>query len=132
MSGSACGRSSRTRPLSETHGSSLDLVPPAQELREHGGEPLVECGVELLVQEIRVIERVVGEHFLDVGPGPESRCEGIGGLHVAGANRCGKNEDAFFLQDLESGSMRARVSVIVQASSIAMRFSSCPMPQESE
>ncbi len=61
-------------------------VPPTEKLREHGGKALVKRRIELLVQNIRVIERVVHQHVLNVGPGTERLGQRICRLDVAGTN----------------------------------------------
>ncbi len=61
-------------------------IPPAQKLRQHRGKALVKRRIELLVQNIRVIERVVYQHVLDVGPCAERLRQRLCGLDMAGTD----------------------------------------------
>ena len=62
------------------------LIPPAQKLRQHGGEFFVEGGVKLLVEDICVIERIIREHLVHITPGPHGAREGIGCFHMTGTH----------------------------------------------
>ena len=61
-------------------------VPPSEKLGEHGGKALVKRRIELLVQNIGVIERVVHQHLLNVGPCAKRLRQRLRRLDVPGTN----------------------------------------------
>ncbi len=59
------------------------LIPPAEKLGHHRGEPLVEAGVELLVEDVRVVKGVIREHLTDHRMHAKGLVQRIGGLQCA-------------------------------------------------
>ena len=70
------------------------LIPPAEKFRQHLGEFFVEHRVELLVQDIRVIERIVTQHLFHIGSLAHRTSQGVSGLHMARADRGRQNQNA--------------------------------------